>query len=273
MSRLPEAGVASAPDFAITGSNLTVYQGSGTSSSILVSSLNGFSGTVNLGAGSEITGRLDPYTVDLNPGGVVAVTVFASAGPTWPTPGTYPFEISGTSGQLYHSLVVYVTVLATGYCILSTSLQTIVMRAGDTNATSVIVTAKNGFTSQVHLYAMELPVTENGITASFSPATVQGSGTSTLTITTSSTFPPGNYSLVIGECDTSPLVTYPTAPFTSIRVQVLPEAVQPDRTLRLYGIPVTTLLISIGAVAIVAALAIVIVRLRRGNTSEGSNHS
>ena len=75
---------------------------------------------------------------------------------------------------------------------------------GGTSGTSVVVgsavnypvsvNALNGFSGPVTLSVAGLP---NGATASFSPATVSGSGTATLQITTSTTTPVGAYPLTI----------------------------------------------------------------------------
>jgi hypothetical protein len=66
--------------------------------------------------------------------------------------------------------------------------------AGARTSYMASVTAVNGFTGTVRLSISGLP---SGATGSFSPATITGSGSSTLSVSTSSTTPSGTYSLRI----------------------------------------------------------------------------
>src|SRR5262249_18099320 len=59
---------------------------------------------------------------------------------------------------------------------------------------TVSVTASNGFADAVSFSVSGLP---SGVTASFSPASVTGSGSTTLTVSTSATTPPGAYRLTV----------------------------------------------------------------------------
>ena len=70
--------------------------------------------------------------------------------------------------------------------------QTVVQ--GNSTSYTVSATALNGFTGTVTFNASGLPA---GANASFSPASVAGSGTSTMTVTTSATTPAGSYTLTI----------------------------------------------------------------------------
>jgi hypothetical protein len=66
--------------------------------------------------------------------------------------------------------------------------------AGQNTTYSVTVGALNGFTGNVTLSVSGLPT---GATGSFAPASVAGSGTSTLTVSTTSSTPAGTYTLTI----------------------------------------------------------------------------
>jgi hypothetical protein len=68
-----------------------------------------------------------------------------------------------------------------------------VVQGGSASYTTNI-TASNGFNSTVNLGVSGLP---SGASASFTPASVSGSGASTLNVSTSSTTPPGSYTLTI----------------------------------------------------------------------------
>ncbi len=70
--------------------------------------------------------------------------------------------------------------------------QTVVQ--GNSTSYTASTTALNGFTGTVTFSASGLPA---GANASFSPASVAGSGTSTMTVTTSATTPVGSYTLTI----------------------------------------------------------------------------
>ncbi len=66
--------------------------------------------------------------------------------------------------------------------------------AGNSTSYTITVAALNGFSGSVALTASGLPT---GATVSFTPASVSGSGSSTLAVSTSSTTPAGNYTLTI----------------------------------------------------------------------------
>jgi beta-glucanase (GH16 family) len=65
---------------------------------------------------------------------------------------------------------------------------------GGTASYSITVTPQNGFTGTVALSAGGLP---SGASASFNPTSITGSGSSTLTVTTASSTPPGSYTLSV----------------------------------------------------------------------------
>ena len=67
--------------------------------------------------------------------------------------------------------------------------------AGGNATFSTTITPGNGFNGAVALTATGLP---SGASASFSPASVSGSGSSRLTISTTSSTPPGTYPVIIG---------------------------------------------------------------------------
>ena len=94
------------PDFTITAnpSSLTINSGSSGSSTITVTSINGFSGTVSL---SSSTGSsLDVSSLTVGSGGTATATLTIT-NPA--SSGTY--TVTGTSGTLTHSADVTVTVL------------------------------------------------------------------------------------------------------------------------------------------------------------------
>ena len=107
------------PDFSI-GANpsaLTIVIGSSGTSTITLTSLNGLSGTVNLGATISSSGlvivwpttSVSPSGVTLTANGTVTSTVTVSTS-VLTTPGTYTVTVTGTSGSITHSTTIAVVV-------------------------------------------------------------------------------------------------------------------------------------------------------------------
>jgi hypothetical protein len=138
------------------------------------------------------TANFSPATVTGSGSSTLTVTTSGT------TPvGTSSLTITGTSGTLTHSAGVTLVVNAVppppDYTLTTTpSSQTVV--GGSSTTYTTTIGALNGFSGAVTLSASGLPT---GATASFSAATVTGSGSSTLTITTSGTTPVGTSSLTI----------------------------------------------------------------------------
>src|SRR5207253_1592923 len=108
--------------------------------------------------------------------------------------GTYPLTITGTSGSLVHSSEIgRASCRASDFTIGATASSQTVVEGNSTTYTSTI-SGLNGFTTNVNFNLMRLPA---GATSNFNPSSVTGSGTSTLTITTSGSTPAGTYPLTI----------------------------------------------------------------------------
>src|SRR4030095_5743735 len=111
--------------------------------------------------------------------------------------GTSTLTITGTSGALTHTTTVSLVVSAQppppDFTISgSPTTQTVI--AGNATTYTASVGALNGFGGVVTLSASGLPA---GATAGFSPATVTGTGNSTLTVTTGGNIPAGSSTLTI----------------------------------------------------------------------------
>jgi len=122
---------------------------------------------------------------------------------TWIAQGvlstTLPVDVDGHM-TIFEPLTHYAdagSALPNFSLVATTTSQTVL--AGASVMYGVTVTAENGYNSTVTLSVTSgLPA---GATASFSPATVTGSGTPVMTVTTSSSTPPGSYSLLISGTD------------------------------------------------------------------------
>ncbi len=166
-------------------------------------------------ANAGYTGSLTSFNVTGLPSGVSAgfspssgkpgftSTLTLSTATTTPA-GTYPLTISTTDGSLtYYACIAggcpstgepYATLVVTAQpsfsLAVSPSSNTIGIGASTTYTVTSI--AMNGFTGVVTLSAAGLP---SNISANFNPETITGSGSSTLTITTTGNTPPGTYPL------------------------------------------------------------------------------
>src|SRR5260221_13454160 len=184
-------------DFTISASpsTQTVTVGSATTYTASIGALNGFGGTVTLSASGLPTGAtasFSPTTVTGAGSSTLTVTATGS------TPvGTSTLTISGTSGTLTHSTTVSLVVNTQPPppdFTISASPSTQTVNVGSATTYTASIGALNGFGGVVTLSASGLPT---GATASFSPTTVTGAGSSTLTVTATGSTPVGTSTLTI----------------------------------------------------------------------------
>ena len=101
------------PDFSISASPsaLTIKAGASGSSTVTVTSLNGFSGTVTLAATAPtgLSASPSPSSPTVSSGGSASSTLTITVPPTTAA-GTYTVTVTGTSGSLSHSATVTVSV-------------------------------------------------------------------------------------------------------------------------------------------------------------------
>ncbi len=174
--------VQTGPDFSITTSpaSQTVTAGGGTSYTASVTALGGFTGTVNF----SVSGLPSGASASFNPTSVTgsgSSTLSVSTSTTTPA-GTYTLTLTGTSGTLSHSTTVKLVVNPVGGTpdfTISVSPASLNVSRGNTGRYTVTIGAVNGFTGTVSLSVSGLP---SRVTASFSPTSVTGSGTSTLSV-------------------------------------------------------------------------------------------
>ena len=191
------------PDFSVsvTPSSQTVAPGNSASYTVTVTSLGRFSGTVNLSASGLPTGASASFNpTSVNGSGSSSLTVATSA------TGTYTITIAGTSGTLTHTATVTL-VVATPDFSLSASPASRTVRRGNSTTYTVNVTPSGGFSGTVALSASGLPT---GATATFSPASINKSGSSTMTVKTSNSTPRQSYTLTVTGTSTSPALRHTT---------------------------------------------------------------
>ena len=194
--KLPGCGTTPTPDYALTAtpSSQTVTQGQNTSYTVTVTPSGSFTGAVSFsvaGLPSGATASFTPASVTSSGTSTLAVTTTTSA-----PAGTYPLTITGASGSLSHttSVTLVVNAAAVPSYTLSASPSSQTIPQGQSTPYSVTVTPSGGFAGTVTFSVTGLPT---GTTGSFTPASVAGAGSSTLTVATSTTTPAGTYALTI----------------------------------------------------------------------------
>jgi len=176
------AGGSPSPDFSLSASpsSVPVTQGSHGTSTITITALNGFSGSVNLfasGLPSGVTAAFSP-----NPAtGTSTVTFTASSSATT---GTFGVTVSGTSGSLTHTTTITLTVTGNGgnpNFSISASPTSISVARGSSGSSAITTTISGGFNSAVGLSA-----TGGGsrVTISFNPSSIAapGAGSSSMSV-------------------------------------------------------------------------------------------
>ena len=172
----------SGPNFSIaaTPASQTVTAGAGTSYTATVTASGGFTGAVAFSVSGLPTGA----SASFNPTSVTgsgSSTLSVSTSTTTPA-GTYTLTVTGTSGTLVHSTTVNLVVNPVGGVpdfTISISPASLNVSRGNTGNYTVTIGAVNGFTGTVSLSVSGLG---SRVTASFNPASVSGSGTSTLSV-------------------------------------------------------------------------------------------
>ncbi len=162
-------------DFSISASSpATVNEGSSTTSTIAVTYMNGFTGTVAL---------TDSVPSGLNCGSISPSSVTASGSATVScsatVAGSYVLTITGTSGSLTHSTSA--TFAFAGFTVTATSPSG---NVGSSITSTITVLAVNGFSGTVTL-TDTLP---SGLTCgAISPSSLTGFGSATLSCSSTST--------------------------------------------------------------------------------------
>jgi hypothetical protein len=182
---------ATPPDFSVaaTPSSQTASRGKSTSYSVSVTPSNGFSGNVNFsvtGLPSGATASFTPNSVSGSGSSTLTINT-TSATPI----GTYTLTIAASSGTLTNSTQV---TLAVADFSLSASPSSQTVTANSKGTYTVTVSALGSFSATVKFSVSGLPART---TASFSPSSVTGSGSSKLTIATKAKATSGSYAVTV----------------------------------------------------------------------------
>src|SRR5712664_383289 len=172
-------------DFSVSlnPSSGSVVQGSGTTSTVTVGLVSGTTQSVTLSTTISPTATGLTATVNPTSGTPTYTSTLTISTTTGTAQGTYSITVTGTSGSLSHSATYSLIVTAPGTggdFSISASPSSVTLIRTSSTSTTITITALSGFSGTVSLSTGALP---SGVTASFSPASVTGSGTSTLTFT------------------------------------------------------------------------------------------
>ena len=186
------------PSFTLSASpsSVTIAQGGSGTSTITVTDLGGFSGSVTLAASGLPSG----VTAAFSPNPTTSTSTLTLTASATATTGTATVTITGTSGSLTATTTVSLTVNAAGTpnFTVTASPSTLSINQGSTGTSTITVASQNGFSSATTLSASGLPT---GVTAGFSPNPVtppaNGSVTSTLTLTVSATATTGTSTITV----------------------------------------------------------------------------
>jgi uncharacterized membrane protein len=216
--KFPSCGTTT-PDFSLSASppSQSVVQGQGTTYTVTVSPLSGFSGTVNLtasGLPSGASASFNPASVSGSGSSTMAATTSTS------TPaGTYTITITGSSGSVTHTTTVSLTVNAAAqpnFSLSRSPSSVTIVQGGSAGTSTITITPSNGFASSVALSATGVP---SGVTAAFSPN--PATSTSTLTLTASSTATTGTATVTV--TGTSSGLTHTTTVTLTVNAAATPN--------------------------------------------------
>jgi hypothetical protein len=174
--------IGPAPSFTLSASPsaLSVAQGNQGFSTITVSPLNGFNGSVSLSASGLPSG----VTTSFNPASTTGNSSLQLSASVAAVTGTFNVTVTGTSGALSASTTIPLTVTAAPNFSLSASPSSLSIARGSTGTTAVTITPLNGFNDSVTFSVSGL---RKGVSASFSPNAATTTSTLTLTASKSAT--------------------------------------------------------------------------------------
>jgi len=250
----PAPGFSMVPSPASIG---VIESSTSNTTTISLTSLNGFSGKINLTAtvplGLSVSFNPTSVTISSGGGGTSTMTVTASS----ISPGFYTATVHGTSVSSTNTTTVAVSVTIPDFSI-SPSLPTLSVSPGSAVTATITLTSLSGFKSTLTLTGTVSP---SGPTVSFSPTSVTlssgGSVTSIMTVSASG----GTYRVATGSYAVTVKVTNGTLTHsTTVSLQV---GTSPPSNL-----PLTVLIGASAAIIAAAGIAIYLVRRRTGGNKQ-----
>lgn len=185
-----------APDFTLSAppNPVTVNAGTSGTTTVTVTPLNGFTGTVDFS--TTVPNGWPAINVQSITGGSGTSTLTVNV-PANALTGTYSVVVTGTSGTTSHSVTITVQVTGPDFSLTATPASQSIKFRGTGKAT-VTVNSLNGYTGSVTLTA-SVP---SGISYSFSPNPVSAGNSAQMTLTVTR-FLSGTYTITITGTDTN----------------------------------------------------------------------
>jgi hypothetical protein len=173
-------------DFQLSASPISasVFPNQLANSTITVTPVNGFTGTVSLSSTSSPSGlacTLSPSTI-IGGSGSAFLSCSSSMG------GTYIVTITGASGTLSHTTTV--TVNVQDFTLTATAVSPTPIVQGNAGSSTITVGSLGGFSGTVNLAVSASPALGP---VTISPSSITMSGSATLNIQTTTTTPTGTY--------------------------------------------------------------------------------
>ena len=166
------------PDFSLLAdpTSLSFVAGQSATSTIQLQSTNGFNGAVDLSAESSPSGLTTICTPSILQGSDTSTCTIGGS-----VPGAYTVTVTGTDGSLSHNATITVTMEPQPQPDFSlwADPDSVSFIAGESTSAIVGIVSSDGFADPVDLTAASVP---SGITGTCSPSTIEGSGTSTCTL-------------------------------------------------------------------------------------------
>jgi hypothetical protein len=187
---------AAQPDFsvAVTPSSQSIAQGGSTTYTATITPSNGFTDNVSFSVSGLPTGASGAFVPTSVAGSGSSTLTVTTTGTT--ATGTYPLTVTATSGTLTHTASTSLVITAAAqpdFSVAVTPSSQSIIQGGSTTYTATI-TPSNGFTDNVSFSVSGLPT---GASGAFVPTSVAGTGSSTLTVTTTGTTATGTYPLTV----------------------------------------------------------------------------
>src|SRR2546425_2670693 len=166
------------PGFSLSATNSNFNVGASGSTSVTVTSLNGFSGTVSITGSSTPSGvTVTPCSATVASGGTATATCALSSS----TSGVYSVALSGSGGGVSNSTAITVHV---GDFTVSAASNDVSFNTGSSTTDVLTLTSTQNFAGSVNVAG-----TLSGLTITCSSATLAANGTATSTCTVSSSTP------------------------------------------------------------------------------------
>lgn len=189
----PAVPTSTAPDFSISANGTSVMQASSASTSVSILPVNNFSGAVALSVTGLPAGVTASFSSSTVTGAAVSTLSFTASATA--TVGTATVNVVGTSGSLSHSFPIQLTVIGRpDFSITAAPPAAVTLTPGSNPTATVTVASLFGFTGSVSISAAGLPA---GVSANFSPSSVNGSGSIVVNFNAQTNTPAGTTNISI----------------------------------------------------------------------------